>query len=220
MASRPAYDLKTPLIIWNASLSGFSFLGALRVCPELLFQLSNNTFSETICAPSSLTWGTGATGLWVQLFVYSKIPELFDTFFIVARKKPLMFLHWYHHVSVLGYCWHSYATEAPQALSFVTMNYLVHSIMYGYYCLMAMKMKPTWLSPVIITVMQIAQMIMGTLVQLNASYKYITDESCDINRDNVIFGGLMYASYLTLFTQFAMKRYGTRKNNSLHMKIH
>jgi len=37
----------------------------------------------------------GATGLWVQLFILSKIPELIDTFFIVQRKRPLIFLHWY-----------------------------------------------------------------------------------------------------------------------------
>jgi hypothetical protein len=48
----------------------------------------------------------------VQLFILSKFPELVDKFFIVARRRPLLFLHWYHHVAVLLYCWHSYATEA------------------------------------------------------------------------------------------------------------
>jgi hypothetical protein len=67
--------------------------------------------------------------LWVQLFILSKIPELIDTVFIVQRKRPLIFLHWYHHVTVLLYCWHSYATEASQALYFVAMNYSVHAVM-------------------------------------------------------------------------------------------
>ena len=31
----------------------------------------------------------------------------------------------YHHVTVLLYCWHAYATEASQALYFVAMNYTV-----------------------------------------------------------------------------------------------
>ena len=64
---------------------------------------------------------------WMALFIYSKIPELFDTFFIVARQSPLIFLHWYHHLTVLLYCWHSYATEAPHALYFVAMNFCCHA---------------------------------------------------------------------------------------------
>lgn len=41
-------------------------------------------------------------------FCFSKLPELVDTVFIVLRKQPLIFLHWYHHASVLIYCWFSY----------------------------------------------------------------------------------------------------------------
>ncbi len=41
-----------------------------------------------------------------------KIPELIDTVFIVLRKKPLIFLHWYHHVTVVLYCWHSFAQRS------------------------------------------------------------------------------------------------------------
>ena len=52
------------------------------------------SFEQTICVPCDQEWGVGATGTWVQLFCLSKIPELFDTFFIVQRKRPLIFLHW------------------------------------------------------------------------------------------------------------------------------
>lgn len=37
-----------------------------------------------------------------------QVAELLDTVFIVARKRPLLFLHWYHHISVLVYTWHAY----------------------------------------------------------------------------------------------------------------
>eukprot|EP00615_Pteridomonas_danica_P001040 CAMPEP_0114370378 /NCGR_PEP_ID=MMETSP0101-20121206/32465_1 /TAXON_ID=38822 ORGANISM="Pteridomonas danica, Strain PT" /NCGR_SAMPLE_ID=MMETSP0101 /ASSEMBLY_ACC=CAM_ASM_000211 /LENGTH=300 /DNA_ID=CAMNT_0001521877 /DNA_START=55 /DNA_END=957 /DNA_ORIENTATION=+ len=175
---------------------------------SLLLVKDPSPLSASICSSPTSSWGVGATGLWVQLFIFSKIPELIDTYFIVARQRPLIFLHWYHHVTVLLYCWHSYSTEASQALYFVAMNYSVHAIMYGYYCLMALKMKPKWLPPVVITIAQISQMFVGVAVQLAASYKYFTEgASCGVNGANIFWGGMMYSSYFFLFSKFAVERY-------------
>lgn len=57
---------------------------------------------------------------------FHQIPELGDTIFVVLRKKPLIFLHWYHHVTVLLYCWHSYYEQTTYGLYFISMNYTVH----------------------------------------------------------------------------------------------
>lgn len=208
MKYRHPVNLTNSLAIWNALLCIFSFIGSIRTIPELLNQLSYKEFDNTICSPTRESWGNGTTGFWVTLFVYSKIPELVDTYFIVLRKRPLLFLHWYHHITVLLYCWHSYATEASQALYFVTMNYSVHSLMYGYYCLMVLKMKPKWMKPFFITICQISQMIVGTFIQIVSLYKYYTDNNCSgLNKNNIIFGGMMYLSYFGLFTKFAFNRY-------------
>ena len=116
MAARRPLPCARALAAWNAALSLFSLCGALRTAPHLLYNVWDNAFARgggagglraTICARADLDWGDGATGLWVQLFIFSKVPELFDTAFLVARKKPVIFLHWYHHVTVLLYCWHS-----------------------------------------------------------------------------------------------------------------
>ena len=37
--------------------------------------------------------------------------ELGDTVFIVLRKTNLIFLHWYHHIATLIYCWNAYAEQ-------------------------------------------------------------------------------------------------------------
>ena len=108
--------LVNELATWNAILSIFSTIGALRTVPHLLNLIATTSFEETICTPPDVEWGVGATGLWVQLFILSKIPELVDTMFIIVRQRDLIFLHWYHHVTVLLYCWHAYSTEASQAL--------------------------------------------------------------------------------------------------------
>ena len=81
---------------WNLFLSTFSILGALRTVPHLLFNLYTLPFEENICtATNDSDWGMFSTGFWVQLFIFSKPLELFDTYFIVVRKRPLIFLHWY-----------------------------------------------------------------------------------------------------------------------------
>jgi hypothetical protein len=59
------------------------------------------TTLEYICQPGEYDYGSGAVILWMSFFTVSKIFELWDTFFIVVRKRPLILLHWYHHVTVL-----------------------------------------------------------------------------------------------------------------------
>lgn len=134
--------------------------------------------------------------------------ELLDTFFIVIHKKPLIFLHWYHHISVLLYCWHAYVTKAPGGIFFSTMNYGVHAIMYFYYFLMAVKCKPKWFNSIWITVSQISQMVVGvtiTVLGFVLAPKY--DKECSLSKENNIAALIMYGSYLMLFLEFFFQRY-------------
>lgn len=119
MKDRKPLGLRYPLIAWNAALSLFSFVGFLRTAPHLMYYMYANGFYASACTPAEPSFGHGAVGLWTMLFVFSKIPELGDTAFVVLRKKPLIFLHWYHHVTVLLYCWHSYKSRSSAGLYFV-----------------------------------------------------------------------------------------------------
>jgi len=213
MKDRKPFDLRYTLAAWNLFLSLFSFWGAARTVPELLYNVLTKPFDRTVCDPAVLYGGPG-NGLAVQLFILSKLPELIDTVFIVLRKKPLIFLHWYHHVTVLAYCWHSYVTENGAGLYFIGMNYTVHAVMYFYYFLMAIRAIPKWFPSWIITSMQIIQMVIGTaVVGFSMYYKnygspnYPEVGNCNVTTGNLVVGGIIYASYLYLFMEFAVKRY-------------
>lgn len=145
--------------------------------------------------------------------------ELIDTFFIVVHKKPLIFLHWYHHITVLLYCYHSYVTTSPPGIFFVVMNYSVHASMYGYYFLMAIKMRPKWFNPIVITIFQISQMIVGVAVTLAGFYYYKTDPTCGIEKENNTAAFVMYGSYLFLFLQFFFGRYSKTKGSKKQKSV-
>lgn len=207
------FDLVGPLAAWNLFLSLFSTYGAIRTVPHILYRITHLPFVETVCEPSYIAYGNGAAGLATQLFILSKIPELIDTVFIVLRKKPLIFLHWYHHVTVLLYCWNAYVTEASAGIYFVAMNYTVHAVMYFYYYLQAIRCMPKWFPSWIITIMQISQMVIGTFIVCASFYFHFygggryAPGACNNSPSNLAAGGIIYASYLYLFVEFAVKRF-------------
>lgn len=208
-ANRPALDFRKAMAVWNFALSAFSFVGVVRVLPAIIHYYYTYSWQENMCFDPESHYGSGSTGLWVQLFILSKFPELFDTFFIVVHKKKLIFLHWYHHISVLLYCWHSYVTKTPVGVIFCVMNYMVHSLMYFYYFLMAVKCKPKWLNALWITIAQISQMVVGVVVTVLGFivYKQYAEEGCWITADNNLAAFVMYGSYLFLFLEFFVERY-------------
>ena len=216
MKDREAFNLRIAFAWWNWFLAVFSTMGAIRTVPHILYNVSNS-LEAAICDEPQAHWGIGATGLWVQLFIYSKIPELLDTVFIVLRKRNLLFLHWYHHITVLLYCWHAYSTECGAGLFFVSMNYLVHSVMYTYFAFSTLRLVPKWFPVFIITGMQIAQMFVGMFI-CGVSWYYKLTRPCANNFTNLQLGGLMYLSYLGLFVQFAWSKYSSSSSASKESK--
>lgn len=156
-------------------------------------------------------------GLWVGLFIFSKIPELLDTAFLVVQQKRIIFLHWFHHCTVLLYCWHAYHNRVAPGLWFAAMNFMVHSVMYSYYFLMAMRMN--WLAtPVapMITTIQILQMAVGSYVTFQSAKIHWTegDAACYVDQANYKLGLAMYGSYLVLFTVLFSNKYFKKKEDA------
>lgn len=207
MQYRPRFELRIPLFMWNVFLALFSIWGAYRSAPELLYVLNQYGFRYSVCIPGPSFLDNRVGGFWNWMFTLSKVPELGDTVFIVLRKQPLIFLHWYHHVTVLLYAWYSYSDYIATARWFVCMNYLVHSAMYSYYALKALKFRvPRWIA-MSITTAQLAQMVMGAVVNIWAYQVKQAGNECHVSYDNIKISLLMYTSYFVLFARFFRKAY-------------
>ncbi|CAB9506589.1 of very long chain fatty acids protein 6 [Seminavis robusta] len=209
MENRESWNCKKTLAAWNLFLSVFSFMGAARTVPHVLHDMMNRSVRDCMCADARMGMGSGSTGLWLFLFAWSKFPELIDTFFLIVHKKNVLFLHWYHHITVLLYTWYGFTNASPIGCHMTAMNFTVHAVMYFYYFLMAIKMKPKWFNPMWITFMQISQMIGGCIVTVLGYQYWKIDPDCTLNDGVVLSGFLMYGSYLYLFCQFFVGRFIT-----------
>jgi hypothetical protein len=152
------------------------------------------------------------------MFVLSKVPELGDTIFIVLRKQPLIFLHWYHHITVLLYSWYSYSEYTAAARWFITMNYLVHSVMYTYYAFKAAKFRVPRGIAMIITTLQLIQMVVGTLVNFWTYQMKQDGLECQVSDTNIKLSLLMYVSYFVLFARFFHNAYLKPKSSEKAQK--
>ncbi|XP_066294211.1 very long chain fatty acid elongase 6-like [Branchiostoma lanceolatum] len=204
MRHREPFRLRLPLVLWNSGLALFSLLGTLRMSRSLLQTARHEGFVRSVCDEQ----GTHpVAGLWIALFALSKIVEFGDTAFLVLRKRPLIFLHWYHHVLTCIYTWYGYAHLVAPCSYFTGMNLAVHSVMYSYYAVRAAGFRlPKGLS-MVITALQIAQMAAGLFLIVIAQMTLGAGEPCDWSNFDSILAASMYASYFVLFLNFFRMSY-------------
>lgn len=217
MQDRPKYNLQGPLMVWSLLLATFSMRGFfIDGVPHLSHALMYG-WKGSVCDPVLVE---GQRGLWAFLFCLSKCPELVDTYFVVLRKQKLIFLHWYHHITVFVYCWCGYGYMNNAQQWFITMNYFVHSIMYLYYTVRASRLyrPPVWVN-MFITSLQLLQMVIGVWVNIYVFFnaKYTPGWYCDGNAElakTLIYAAfIMYGSYFVLFVKFFYGSYISKKSS-------
>ena len=208
MRDKPAYSLRRPLAMWNTGLVVFSAVGFLSLSPTFARILIDNGFQYSACT----NWVPYSTEspylmLWFTLFVLSKVVELGDTMFIVLRKTPLNFLHWYHHVTVLVYS--AYVSAEASGVSFwcCINNYFVHLIMYLYYTLKAAGFRVPRSIAQVITILQLAQFALGMVVAATAYTLKSSGVECSSTYNSLYAGLAMFMSYFVLFMNFFYQRY-------------
>ncbi|CAL8146036.1 unnamed protein product [Orchesella dallaii] len=197
MKNKRALELKRLLFLWNFFLGIFSIIGFWRTAPEFVYVISKpGGFFNSICVKS----GTNVPLVfWTIVFAFSKFLELGDTLFIVLRKRPLIFLQWYHHLVTMIVVWVVAPLVEPIVRWYVVLNYGVHSLMYPYFALRAGGVKVPHSFANLITTLQLTQMVVGFGVNVGSMLIQKSGYECARYDSSIKAFAILYGSFLILF---------------------
>ncbi|OLN86790.1 putative elongation of fatty acids protein 1 [Colletotrichum chlorophyti] len=212
MRNRKPLELNTLFKIHNLFLSLLS--GALLVLfiEQLVPSLWRGGLYENICGASG--WTQPLVLLYYVNYL-TKYYELIDTVFLMVKKKPLTFLHCYHHPATALLCFTQLIGDTPISWVPITLNLTVHVVMYWYYFQTARGVKVWWKQW--ITRLQIAQFVLDLGFVYFASYDVFADYyfgdwlphvgRCGGKLFAAVAGGSILTSYLVLFIMFYISTY-------------
>lgn len=179
MESREKFELKGLVLFHNAFLSILSLamtVGALygvgQVTLENLNSGSTTSTSELLLCDPEKKLARGPHIFWFYIFYLSKFYEFLDTFIIILKKRPLIFLHVYHHVITLVLVFVMMESEVGVQWLCMVANAAVHIIMYFYYAVSSMGIE-VWFKKYI-TRLQILQFVIDILAMTGGIYYTVT----------------------------------------------
>ncbi|KAJ2477529.1 Fatty acyl-CoA elongase/Polyunsaturated fatty acid specific elongation enzyme [Coemansia sp. RSA 2131] len=215
MRSRKPLKLTRMAQIHNLGLTLISLVLLVLYVEELTPIISKGGLFHAVCAEEA--W-TQRLEVLYYLNYLTKWIEFTDTVFLALKKKPLQFLHVYHHTLTMVLCFTQLNGNTSVSWVVITLNLFVHVVMYFYYFLASCRIYPWWKKYV--TTLQITQFIIDLgfvyfcTYQLIASryYKFLPHcGTCAGTEEAAIFGCALLSSYLLLFIQFFQRTYSQKQ---------
>jgi len=224
MKSRDAMPLKSLFALHNFLLTLASLVLLLLLLELIVPKLATHGLFWTIC--SEEMFQDKRLEFVYYLNYLSKYWELVDTVFLVLQKKPLKFLHVYHHSLTMVLCFTQlWGTTTVQWVPII-LNVFVHVVMYYYYFLSAIDVKNIWWKQHVTTI-QIVQFIIDIVVcyyclltrySHDYHWDFIPSHYCHGDVTAAWYGCLLLTSYLYLFIEFFYNTYVNPKKKDQRKK--
>jgi fatty acid elongase 3 len=195
---------------YNLFLAMGSLVLFVAMASELIVLIYGFGFLSVFCDESG-QWNDPLNNSSLYFFYHLnyifKYVELLDTILLALRKKPIPFLHIYHHAATLILCWSQIQSRSCMQWVVIIINLGIHIWMYSYYALVALKPRAHfWWKPYL-TQAQIAQFVISLIACLTAFVSRSFHDllglhqfpRCYGSNTGAWFGILVLASYLQLF---------------------
>jgi len=213
---RPAW-LKKVVFVWSTFFSVLSFMITLGISSHVYYFIVGEGAisigaSQTHPLYKLVCDSRSRTNYFTCFFCLSKIPELVDTFWLICGKKRIIFIHWFHHCTVVWFCWIAWAYAVPAGVIFALLNLSVKTVVYAWYALesannwLAVGLRPVRFSQTV-TLAQIFQIVLG----LTLSVYVHTEKGCGNPRIITRFALWMYGIHCLLLAYFPFRIYIRKK---------
>ncbi|RAH70466.1 elongation of very long chain fatty acids protein [Aspergillus aculeatinus CBS 121060] len=208
MSNRKPLQLKRLFLLHNFFLSIISAILLALFLEQIVPTIARNGLHCAICDLEG-GWTKPMVVLYYLNYL-TKYFELLDTVYLFLMKKPLTFLHCYHHGATVFLCYTQLVGTTAISWVVITLNLAVHVIMYWYYFQAARGIHIWWKAW--ITRGQILQFVIALgsscFISYGSFFVYFPQYgSCVGSVLATVTGNVVISSYLVLFVLFYLATY-------------